>query len=247
MEGMMSSTDTSPTDSAQSNTTTHTSPPFDTLRTLIADRHTCRQFSTREVPRAAIEQLLELAQRSASWCNTQPWEIDVTSGAATEHLREELIDYVANEPAESDFDWPTTYPGILGDRRRTCGYQLYASVGIERDDQQARTTQMLRNFRLFEAPHLALVTTEAELGTWGALDCGLWLQAFLLGAHALGVAAAPQAALASYAPFFRRHFGLPESRKVVFGVSFGYADEAAAVNSFRTERAGLTEVVRFHR
>jgi nitroreductase len=105
---------------------------------------------------------------------------------------------------------------------------------------------MLRNFEFFDAPHVALITTEADLGAYGAVDCGLWVQTFLLGAQALGLAAAPQAALASYGPFFRSHFDLPENRQVVCGISFGYADTSASVNAFRTSRVGVPDAVTFH-
>lgn len=220
---------------------------FTSLRTLLDERWTCRAFLPDEVPEATVEELLAAAQRSASWCNTQPWQVDVVSGPALVKMREALMAHVLAQPQESDFGWPTSYPGTYGDRRRACGYQLYASLGIERSDQEARLVQMLRNFEFFGAPHVAIVTAPADLGTWGALDCGLWLQSFLLGAQALGLGAAPQAALAGYAPFFRSHLGLSEDRNVVVGVSFGFPDEAAPVNTFRTARAELGEAVTFHR
>lgn len=220
---------------------------FTTLRSLLEERWTCRAFGPDEVPEATISDLLAVSQRSASWCNTQPWQVEVVSGPALEKMREALMAHVLSQPQESDFGWPTSYPGAYGDRRRACGYQLYASLDISRDDQDARLVQMLKNFEFFGAPHVAIVTAPADLGTWGALDCGLWLQAFLLGAQALGLGAAPQAALAGYAPFFRDHLGLGEDRNVVFGVSFGFPEADAPVNGFRTARAGLDEAVTFHR
>ena len=121
--------------------------------------------------------------------------------------------------------------------------QLYQAVGIPKDDMPGRARQMLRNFELFDAPHVAIVHTEAELGTYGAVDCGLWIDSFLLGAQALGLGAAPQAALASYSPFLRSYFDIPDTRQIVAGISFGLPDPDHAVNSFRTTRADLGAVV----
>ncbi len=220
--------------------------PSDTLARLLDERWTCRQFLPDEVPRADVERLLALAQRTPSWCNTQPWHVEVTSGEATARLRAAFAEHVMTQPQAPDFAFPPAYAGVYQQRRRECGFQLYDSLGIAKDDSDRRLEQMLRNFEFFDAPHVAIVTTEEDLGTYGAIDCGLWVSTFLLGAQALGIAAAPQAALAGYPSLIREHFGLPEHRKVVAGVSFGYADLDHSVNGFRTSRAGMDEAVTWH-
>ncbi|MET3962095.1 nitroreductase [Marmoricola sp. OAE513] len=216
--------------------------PFDVLKSLLDDRYTCRQFLPDEVPAADIVSLLELAQRTPSWCNTQPWQVVVTSGEATARFKKALAEHLLVRPQEPDIAFPAAYSGDYQARRRECGFQLYDSVGISKDDGEARLRQMLRNFELFDAPHVAIVTTEVDLGIYGAVDCGLWVSNFLLGAQALGLAAAPQAALAGYSPFLHDHFGIPGNRQVVVGISFGYADSAHPINQFRTSRAPVPEV-----
>ena len=216
---------------------------FQTLRTLLDERWTCRQFRPDEVPRETVDELLALAQRTPSWCNTQPWQVVVTSGAATDRFRKELLAHAEKSGLVTDFEFPAQYTGVYKDRRRECGLQLYRSVGIERGEHEKTLRQMLRNFELFDAPHVAIVTSEADLGVYGAVDCGLWLESFLLGAQALGLGAAPQAALASYSGFVREFFGLPDHRKVVFGVSFGCPDLEHPVNGFRTHRADPADAV----
>ena len=62
----------------------------DALERLLTERWSCRAFEPREVPRPQIERLLSLAQRSASWCNTQPWQVYITRGAGTERFRAAL-------------------------------------------------------------------------------------------------------------------------------------------------------------
>lgn len=220
-----------------------TAEPFETLTRLLDERWTCRQFLPDQVPQAEIERLLTLAQRTPSWCNTQPWQVVVTSGDATDRLRAGLAEHVMSQPQAPDFAFPAAYTGVFRDRRRECGFQLYDSVGIAKDDADRRLEQMLRNFELFDAPHVAVLTTEADLGVYGAVDCGLWISTFLLGAQALGLAAAPQAALAGCSDFLRDWFDLPDTRRVVVGISFGYADTDHPVNGFRTSRATLDDVV----
>ena len=95
---------------------------------------------------------------------------------------------------------PTQLPteGVYRDRRKVCGVQLYQSLGIGKDDRAAAAEQALENFRLFGAPHVAIVTTDEKLGVYGMLDCGLYAQSFMLAARDSGVDTIAQAALASY-------------------------------------------------
>lgn len=219
---------------------------FEALARLLDERWTCRQFRPDEVPQEVVERLLALAQRTPSWCNTQPWRVEVTRGAGTARLRAAYAEHVMSQPQAPDLAFPPGYEGVYRDRRRECGFQLYDSLGIAKDDATARLEQMLRNFDFFDAPHVAILTTDAALGTYGAIDCGLWTSTFLLGAQALGLAAAPQAALAGYPALVREQLGLDDSRLVVAGISFGYADLDHPVNRFRTTRAPLADVVTWH-
>ncbi len=217
------------------------------LADLLTSRWSCRAYQQREVPRPVIERLLSLAQRSASWCNTQPWQVIVTTGAGTDRFRAGLAEYSAAHGAdhgdEFEFPPPAAYSGVYRERRRASGWQLYEAVGIERGDRAASARQAFENFRLFGAPHVAIVTTDAEQGVYGAVDGGLYLGTFLLAATSLGLAAVPQAAIAGRARFLREYFDIPADRKILAGISFGYADGDHPANSYRTARAPLSEVV----
>jgi nitroreductase len=215
----------------------------DTLERLLRERYSCRGFRPEPVPRTVIERVLTLAQRTASWCNAQPWQLVITSGEQTDRFREQLSAYAASQPAQPDIAFPREYRGAYLQRRRDCGFALYDSVGIAKGDRVASARQTMENFRLFGAPHVAIVTTDEALGTYGVLDCGAYVSNFALAARSLGVATIAQAALAGCAPFIRSFFGLPEDRRVVCGISFGYEDAAHPANSFRTRRAEIAEAV----
>ena len=209
---------------------------------LLARRYSCRAFLPRPVERAVIEQILEVAQRTPSWCNSQPWHIHITSGAATERFRTSLLAAAqSGGPATPDYPFPREYRGVYLERRRECGFQLYDSVGIRRGDREASARQGLENFRLFGAPHALIVTTDEALGVYGVLDCGAWVNNFMLAARGLGIASIAQAALASRPALLREFFGLGEDRRVVCGISFGYEDPQHPANQFRTRRAPKEE------
>lgn len=217
-------------------------PPADTVvENLLDARFSCRAFLDRRVDDSTIERILDLARRSPSWCNTQPWHVHVTRDAGTDRLRREARSFAREHPPEPDVPFPVRYEGVYRERRRECGWQLYESVGIARGDRDASAAQALENFEFFGAPHVAIVTTERDLGAYGMVDCGVYVAAFILAAQSLGVATIPQAALAAVAPAIRRVLELPDNRMVVCGISFGYAEDAHRANGFRTSRAAITD------
>ncbi|WP_176157881.1 nitroreductase [Burkholderia multivorans] len=216
----------------------------ETLERIAAERFTCRAYLPDAVPTDVIERIVEIAKRAASWCNVQPWHAIVTSRDTTERFRAALVAHAAQHPGiDADIPFPDEYRGVYGERRREVGYALYAALGIARDDRAARERQVAENFRLFGAPHVALLTIPAELGPYAALDCGAFVASFLLAARAHGVATTAQAALAHHARFIRRYFGIGDERRFVCGIAFGYADMTHPANAFRSTRAATADVM----
>ena len=220
--------------------------PIEVLEKLLRERHSCRAFKPEAVPRATIEQILTTAQRTASWCNSQPWQVVIASGEARERFRKEIYATVSSgAPDDGDFPFPREYRGIYLARRRESGFQLYNTLGIRRGDKLAYAQQSLENFNFFGAPHVAIVHTDEALGVYGAIDCGAYVGNFMLAAQALGLGIIAQAALAHQSGLIRRHFRLGDDRRVVCGISFGFADRDHKINSYRTSRAAIGDAATF--
>jgi nitroreductase len=220
-----------------------TTPDEQCLKGLLQRRHSCRGFLDRPLERRTIERILGIAQLTASWCNAQPWQMHIATGEPLARFRDAVYQASASEPARPDMPFPAEYPGVYLERRRDCGWRLYDSVGVARGDRAASSRQARENFRLFGAPHVAIVSTPAALGVYGAIDCGAYVAAFMLAAESVGVASIAQAALAAYPDIARRHFGIADDRLVVCGISFGLEDKTHSANRFRTPRAPLSESV----
>jgi len=216
---------------------------IDSLEDLLERRHSCRGFRPEPVPRELVQRILDTARRTASWCNAQPWQVHIVSGPRLDALRADLMARAkAGAPATPELDWPKEYRGIYQARRRECGWDLYRAVGVAKGDREGSARQSQENFRGFGAPHLAIVTSEALLGTHGVMDVGAWVSNFMLAATALGVASIAQAALASWPDLLRKHVDIADDRRIVCGISFGFEDTSHPANSFRTTRAPLEEV-----
>ena len=216
------------------------------LEELLNERYSVRAFLPQQVPRATIEQVLKVAQRTASWCNSQPWQVVIASGEAKERFRKLIYAEAASGAKDdSDFTPPREYLGVYLERRRESGFQLYNTLGIARGDKAAYGKQALQNYNFNGAPHVAIIHTDEPLGIYGAIDCGAYVSNFMLAAQALGLGTIPQAALARQSGLIRRHFKLGDNRRVVCGISFGFADNAHKVNSYRTSRASVADTVTF--
>ena len=216
------------------------------LEELLGERYSCRAFRPDPVPRPTIERILKTAQRTASWCNSQPWQVVIASGEAKERFRKEIYATVSSGASEDgDFAFPREYRGVYLERRRESGFQLYNTLGIARGDKLAYAKQALENYNFFGAPHVAIIHTEEALGIYGAIDCGAYVGNFMLAAQALGLGSIAQAALARQSGLIRRHFKLGDDRRVVCGISFGFPDHDHRINSYRTSRAGIAETVTF--
>lgn len=228
------------------------------LRRMLANRHSCRGFLARPVARETIADIVNDSQRSASWCNSQAWQLIITEGAGTERFRQAFSAYAASQltgaaqlsakpdgGSTSDIAFPERYEGIYRERRRETAWRLYESVGIRYGDRDASRAQTMQNFSLFGAPHVAIVTTPKDLGAYGGVDCGGFIALFMLVAQAHGVASIAQAAIASFSPFIHEFFNIPSDRNVLCGISFGYEDPNHPANNFRTGRADFNEIVAF--
>jgi nitroreductase len=216
------------------------------LEDLLNERYSCRAFRPDPVPRPTIDRILTVAQRTASWCNSQPWQIVIASGEAKERFRKEIYAEAATGAAEdNDFAFPREYRGVYLARRRESGFQLYNTLGIPRGDKAAYAKQALENYNFFGAPHVAIIHTDEALGIYGAIDCGAYVGNFMLAAQALGLGSIAQAALARRSGLIRRHFKLGNDRRVVCGISFGFPETDHKINSYRTSRASLAEAITF--
>ena len=219
------------------------SPKLKNLNKLMDNRFSCRGFLKKEVEQKFIKQIVQVAQKVPSWCNSQPWEVTLLR-PETRRLLSEKLSLSSDQAFETpDIDFPKRYAGVYKTRRSICGWQLYNAVGVEKGDRKGASQQMAKNYEFFGAPHVAVITTPKDLGAYGVLDCGAFITAFTLAAAALGVSSIPQAAIAGRAPIVREVLNIGEDRDVLCAISFGFADTDHPANSFRTERADLAEFV----
>ena len=225
--------------------------PMSTVSDAIRGRHSVRAFLPNEVPEVALREVFELAQWAPSNCNVQPWFPHVVSGPRCEALRHKLS-AAGRLPENVKFDWPAD--GNHGDhegnqklRQHAAAAQLYGAMGVARHDLAARQAAMLRNYSFFDAPHAVFIFMARPFDWRGITDCGIYAQTLMLAMWEKGIASCAQGALAAHPHIVREHLGVPQEHRLLLGISFGYEDKAAIVNSVEVGREQLHHAVQFHR
>jgi len=209
------------------------------LAQALEERRSVRGFRPEPLAADDVRELFALAQRAPSWCNIQPWRVWVSAPPLTGELSAALVQAAKSGLPSPDIPFPGDYPEPYLAHRRACGFALYQAMGIAREDKARRYDAWLRNYALFDAPHLAVVAQDRRLGQYGTLDVGVWLGTLLAAAAALGIDTCPMASVAAYPAPLRRLLGIEEPLVILFGVVFGRADEAVAANRCRTSRESL--------
>lgn len=212
----------------------------------IKARKSVRAFKPTPVPKEILRELLETSLRAPSWANTQPWEFAVLGGKVVEEVRKALVEKAAAGVASySEIPYPEfTSPWI--DSRKDNGKRLFEVLGIEREDQEKRRWWSLQGPGLFGAPNAIVFYLDKSLASWSILDLGLLMENIMLAAQHYGLGTCPQAALVRYPDVLRRILNIPDSKRIIVGISIGYPDWDAPVNKFRSERQPLQAFARWH-
>ena len=212
----------------------------------VSARRSLRAFLPQAVDPQKLEQVFTLAQRAPSNCNTQPWITHVASGESIARLRSEMSARFMSGESRMDFPYEGTYEGVYKNRQHGAAQALYDSVNIKREDKASRHEQFMRNFTFFDAPHVAFLFLPEPFGLREAADLGMYAQTLMLALTAHGLGSCPQTALSFQADFVREVLDVEAHNKLLFGISFGYPDPDAPVNTCSTDRAAVVDAVTFH-
>ncbi len=226
--------------------TRQSTPAAISLEQAILERRSVRGFLPDPVPQDVLEKVFTLAQHAPSNCNIQPWFSWIASGATRDEMRTRMMERVTKGGMPTpDFDHLPNFQGVYRQRQVDCAVELYNHMGIARDDKLGRMKATLRNFELFDAPHVVFIGMRREFGVTFALDVGMYIQTLMLTMAAHGISSCAQGSMRYYPEDVREVFGIDKDIGIVLGISFGYEDTSVAANKTRIGRAPLSENVVF--
>lgn len=217
------------------------------VQQALRQRKSTRAFLPTPVAKEKIVAILDGARHAPSGSNAQPWQVAVVTGEKKKMLDQTLEEAFRHSgQGEMDYHYyPLEWHEPYKRRRVVCGSQLYAALGIERQDKVRRLEQWIANYRAFDAPVVLFFFIDRALEKGSYLDFGMFLQSLMLAAVEEGLATCAQAALGQYPRLVKEALGYDRETVLLCGMALGYEDRSAPVNNYRTEREEVASFTRF--
>jgi nitroreductase len=212
---------------------------------LVRTRRSVRAYKPDPVDPAIIRACFETAQLAPSNCNVQPWRAWVATGAARDRLSARLTSAMIAAENPGMEDMIQDFKGDYRDRQIACAVEMYGHMGVGRGDHAGRFKAHLRNYELFDAPHVAMIGMDRSFGLGVAIDVGIWLDTLMLAFTERGIATCPMASLRSHPGIVRAELGIPEEIRILCGLTFGYEAPEAPVNRTKQPRDPIDRNVVF--
>ncbi len=215
---------------------------------VVQGRRSIRGYQQKSVPRALIEEVLGLAMRSPSSMNTQPWNFTVLTGAALDKIRAGNTERnLAGVPHSREFRIGQPFEGQHRERQVGVAKQLFAAMGIAREDKEARQDWVLRGFRQFDAPVCVIITYDKVLADSDdtAFDCGAVTTALVNAAWSRGLGAVINSQGIMQSPVVREHAGIADDQVIMKAVALGWPDDSFPANAVVSTRKTVGEAATF--
>lgn len=217
----------------------------------IVSRKSVRGFLNKPVSKNMIEQILRVAARAPSGNNAQPWSVVVLAGDPLQQLTQALVAEAVKlrspevKPNAYEYDYyPEKWIDPFLSRRRKVGFDLYAKLGIAKEDVLGRQQQFEENYRFFGAPVGMLIFIDRSMGRGGLIDTGMFIENIIISARGHGLDTCAQAAFSQFSAQIYQALSIPANQMLLCGIALGYADPKHPANSLETERASIQEFVR---
>jgi nitroreductase len=206
---------------------------------LVQTRKSVRGFKAKPVPRAVIEEIIEVAKRAPSSMNTQPWHVHVLTGEPLERVRRRnMEEMMAGAKPKRD---------IVSHGEYQIAKKLFGAMGIARDDKPMRQDWVLRGFRQFDAP-VSLVLAYDRILDPGAVchfDLGALCYGIVLAAWDRGLGSVINGQGITRSDIVREVAEIPEDQVIMTCVAMGYPDEEFPANAVKSDRQPNSDFVRY--
>ncbi|HEV2567168.1 nitroreductase [Sphingomonas sp.] len=215
---------------------------------VVLGRRSIRGYKPDPVPRGLIEEILRLAMRAPSSMNTQPWYFHVITGEPLDRIRAGNTErMLAGIPQSREFRTGQPFTGRHRERQIGVAKQLFAAMGIKRDDAERRQDWVMRGFRQFDAPVCVIITYDRELADSDdtAFDCGAVANALVNAAWSRGLGAVINSQGIMQSPVVREHARIPDEQVIMKSIALGWPDDSFPANAVVSERKPVEEAAVF--
>jgi nitroreductase len=215
---------------------------------VVTGRRSIRGYKQRPVSKELIREILEVAMRSPSSMNTQPWNFTVLTGEPLNRIRAGNTERnLAGIPHSREFRTGHAFEGQHRERQVEVAKQLFGAMGIARDDKDARLDWVMRGFRQFDAPVCIIITYDKELADSDdtAFDCGAVSCAIVNAAWARGLGCVINSQGIMQSPVVREHASIADDQVIMKAIAVGWPDDDFPANAVISKRKSIDEAAQF--
>ena len=154
---------------------------------------------------------------------------------------------LAGVPQSREFRTGTAFAGAHRERQVGVAKQLFAAMGIAREDKPARDDWVMRGFRQFDAPVCVIVAYDRAVDGSDdtPFDCGAVATALVQAAWSRGLGTVINSQGIMQSPVVREHAGIDPDHVIMKSIALGWPDETFAANAVKSERRPVAELARF--
>jgi len=218
------------------------------LDTLVNERRSIRGYKKEPVSRELITEIIEVAKGAPSSMNTQPWFFHVVTGEPLERIRKGNTEkMMAGADVDREIKMNHGYEGAYRQRQVDIAKQLFAVMGIAREDAEKRQDWVMRGFRQFDAPVSIVMTCEKtmEHDTICHFDLGAAVYGLVLAAWTRGLGTVINGQGIMQSSVVREHANIPVDQTIMTCVAMGWPDFTFAANDVKSVREDNGNFVTF--
>jgi len=215
---------------------------------VIQQRRSIRGYLNKPVPKELVREILALAMRAPTSYNTQPWNFYVVAGNVLDRIRQGNVERnLAGVPDSREFRIGPAYDSVHRERQIGVAKQLFAAMGIAREDQEGRREWVLRGFRQFDAPVSVIVTYDRSIhgSDVAPFDCGGVVNAIVNVAWSRGLGCVINSQGIMQSPVVRAEAAIPDDQVIQTCIAMGWPDDSFPANAVVSHRKSVDEAARF--
>ncbi len=220
---------------------------MDVIEAML-ERRSIRSFTSDLVPKETLRKILEAATHAPSSSNTQPWEIFVVGGRVLEKIRQSYSDrFKKDVPGKSEVrgTGQEQLPAAMLERMTQFRAERSKLEGLDPQSPEGVRLSTERGARFFGAPVVVILCMNRTLSIFSTYDLGLLTQNILLAAQSFGIGSIIAGATVSHPDILRKELAIPDDLLIVEGIALGYPDKQSIINTYRSSRRPIQEVVTF--
>ena len=190
---------------------------MEAFKSLVYSRHSVRHFKPDPIPIETLRSVVELAEQSPSWCNSQPWDVYYVTGESLKKVTAAYTERSAQK-AEPTSDIPGAHRENYSERGVNTMNNFFKEAGPFFGKNKPSI--------LFDAPAMILLGLPKGHAEYMTYDLGSFGMLLQLAAKAYGLDTITAYGCVMYADILHSVLNIPESEDLIIGIAIGYCSES---------------------